>query len=82
MIYKLRRTLRKSPRPLRLKKVMFYEMTELDIINTTKEIQHLRRWSSSLFGFYRHLTPTESSHDILMKKIIEIYFNPRGVECL
>ncbi len=60
---------------------MFYKLTELDIIKTAKEIQHLRRWSSSLHGFYRHLTPTESSNDIVMKKIIEIYFN-RGVECL
>lgn len=61
---------------------MFYKLIELDTIKTSKEIQHLRRWSGLLFGFYRHLTPTESTYDIVMKRIIEIVLNPGGDECL
>ena len=49
---------------------MFYKQPELDVMS----IQLLWSWRIFLFGFYRHLTPTESFKNIGI--------NSRGVLCL
>ncbi len=40
---------------------MFHKSTELVMINTHQDIQHLRRYFPFLILFYKHLTPLESA---------------------